>query len=171
MGVVPDLITLGKGLTSSVPVSVVLGRKHILDEPTPGEMSSTHGGNPLGAQVALASLKVLEEEELVLASARTGELLLAELQKLAVHFPEQILSVHGRGLLISVHLRKPGGCEPDIKLANLIVAESVRRGVLMFGTGRGFLKIAPPLCIDPDAALEAAQVILDCFHHCVKKGS
>jgi len=171
VGVVPDLITLGKGLTSSVPVSAVIGRKQILDEPTPGEMSSTHGGNPVGAQVALASLKVLEEEELVLASAQTGELLLAELQKLAVHFPERILSVHGRGLFISVHLRKPGGCEPDIDLANLIVAESVRRGVLMFGTGRGFLKIAPPLCIDLAAALEAAQVINDCFHHCVEEGS
>jgi 4-aminobutyrate aminotransferase-like enzyme len=52
---------------------------------------------------------------------------------------------------------------PDTALGDAIVHEAVRRGVLMFVTGRGFLKISPPLNIEPEAVLEAIGVIRDCF--------
>jgi 4-aminobutyrate aminotransferase/diaminobutyrate-pyruvate transaminase/4-aminobutyrate aminotransferase/(S)-3-amino-2-methylpropionate transaminase len=163
LGVFPDLITLGKGLSSSLPVSAVVGRSDLLDQPGPGDMSSTHGGNPVCAAAALANLEVLEEEELVSQSAATGSLLLSRLRSLAADLPDQVRSVQGVGLFISVHLWRRDSDEPDIELADQVALESVRRGVMMFTTGRGYLKITPPLCIDLEAAFEAADVVRDCL--------
>ena len=163
VGTVPDLITLGKGLSSSLPASVVIGPRWLMDQPAPGDMSSTHGGNPVCAAAALANLEVIEDEKLVEASARTGQLVLEELQQLQNENPQHLLSIHGLGLYISAHFIRPDGGGPDIVLADAIVHEAVRRGVMMFVTGRGFLKVAPPLCIEPEAAIEAVQVIGDCF--------
>ena len=163
VGVTPDLIALGKGLTSSLPASAVIGPRWLMDEPEPGEMSSTHGGNPVCAAAALASLQVLEDEKLVDASARIGARVLTKLQILHDTLPGRVRSVHGKGLFISIHLQRPDTGEPDTALADAVAHEAVRRGVMMFPTGRGFLKFTPPLCIEPEAALEAAVVIRDCL--------
>lgn len=162
LGVVPDLILLGKGLSSSLPVSAVLGPRWLMDRPAPGEMSTTHGGNPLCARASLANLEVIEEEGLVEAAARTGARVLEELAKLKDELPAHVHSVHGRGLFLTVHLRQPGTGEPDIALADAVAEEAVRRGVMLFTTGRGCLKIAPPLSIELPAALEAVGVLREC---------
>ena len=169
VGVLPDLFTLGKGLSSSLPVSAVVGRAAILDDPEAGDMSSTHGGNPVCASAALACLQVMEEEKLIEAAATTGKLVLESLSELIEQFPDRILSIHGPGLFIGVHIRQPDTGEPDTYLADTIVLEAVRRGVLMFVTGRGFLKFTPPLGIDPEAALEAAEVIKTTFRDSVQR--
>jgi len=70
---------------------------------------------------------------------------------------------YGRRLFLSAHLQRPDNGEPDIAFADAIVAKSIRRGMLFFVTGRGFIKFSPPLCIEPDTAIEAAEVIRDCF--------
>ncbi len=163
LSVVPDLIVLGKGLSSSLPVSAVIGRGEILDRPEPGEMSSTHGGNPVCAAAALENLQVIQDEQLVEAAARTGAVVLERLQSLRREFPERVFCVGGVGLFLSVHLGCPGKENPDVALADAVAEEAVRRGVLMFPTGRGYLKLTPPLCIDPEAALEAVDVICQCL--------
>lgn len=163
LGVTPDLVVLGKGLSSSLPVSAVIGRREILDQPQPGDMSSTHGGNPVCAAAALANLEVLEDERLIEQSARTGAIVLNRLQALQREYPDRVRAVQGVGLFLSIHLRQSGCNEPDIELADAIAQEAVRRGVLMFTTGRGYLKFTPPLCIDVEAALEAADVIHTCL--------
>ncbi len=168
-GVVPDLFTLGKGLSSSVPVSAVVGRQAVLDDPQAGDMSSTHGGNPVCAAAALACLEVLEEENLFEAARTAGRLALDALSALKRDFPEHVRSAHGPGLFISVHVQQPQTGEPDAELADAIALAAVRRGVMMFVTGRGMLKFAPPLGIDPEAALEAVGVIRECFGECVQQ--
>lgn len=163
LGITPDLITLGKGLSSSMPVSAVLGRRDLLDEPAPGEMSSTHGGNPICAAAALANLAVMRDEDLPGAAERTGALVRRALEAIRNDHPAHVRSIHGPGLFISIHVQDPHSGEPDIAGADAIAREAVRRGVLMFLTRRGFLKFTPPLCIDPEAALEAAEVLRACF--------
>lgn len=159
---VPDLIAMGKGLSSSLPVSAVLGRRELLDQTAPGNMSSTHGGNPICAAAALANLQVIEDERLVEASARTGEQVLERLRSLQRDFPRRIRSVQGLGLFISIHFKRPDNEQPDIAFADAIAMEAVRSGVLMFTTGRGYLKFTPPLSIDPEAAFEAVDVLREC---------
>ena len=163
LGVTPDLIVLGKGLSSSLPVSAVIGHSTLLDLPLPGEMSSTHGGNPVCAAAALANLQVLEDECLIEAGTRTGAAVLNRLHALEREFPERVRAVQGVGMFISVQLRRPGTDEPDVELADAVAQAAVRRGVLMFTTGRGYLKFTPPLSIDLEAALEAADVIRECL--------
>ena len=163
LGVTPDLIVLGKGLSSSLPVSAVIGRSALLDLPLPGEMSSTHGGNPVCAAAALANLQVLEDERLIEAAVRTGAAVLERLRSLQRDYSQSIRAVQGVGLFISVHLRKPSTDEPDVELADAVAQAAVRRGVLMFTTGRGYLKFTPPLSIDLEAALEAVDVIRECL--------
>lgn len=164
LGVTPDLIVLGKGLSSSLPVSAVIGRGTLLDLPLPGEMSSTHGGNPVCAAAALANLQVLEDERLMEAAARTGSAVLDRLGGLQRELPQRIRATQGIGLFISMHICKPGTGEPDVELADAVAQAAVRRGVLMFTTGRGYLKFTPPLSIDLEAALEAVDVIRECLH-------
>ena len=166
-GVVPDLIVLGKGLTSSLPVSAVIGPAWLMDLPSPGEMSSTHGGSPVCAAAALANLEVIEDERLVDRAAETGAAVLERLRRLQSDWPEYVRSIHGPGLFISIHLQVPATGESHVELADAVAAEAVRRGVLMFPTGRGYLKFVPPLCIELEAALEAADVICECFQSCV----
>ncbi len=161
-GITPDLITLGKGLSSSLPVSAVLGRRDLLDEPAAGEMSSTHGGNPVCAAAALANLQVLEDEQLIAAADTTGRLVSARLRTLLQPFADHVLSVHGPGLFISIHFRNPVTGEPDDVLGDAVVDEALRRGLLMFYTHRGFIKFTPPLSMDLAAAMEAADVLSHC---------
>ena len=161
-GLTPDLIALGKGLSSSLPVSAVIGRRELLDDPVAGEMSSTHGGNPVCAAAALANLNVIADEHLIAAAARTGGLALAALRTALAPFSERVLSVHGPGLFISIHFRQPETGEPDTTLADAVVHEAVTRGLMMFFTHRGFVKFTPPLCIEVEAALEAAKVLGEC---------
>ena len=158
----PDLIALGKGLTSSLPVSAVLGPADIMDLAPPGEMSSTHSGNPVCAAAALANLQVIEDEQLVTASARTGEYVLERLRTLQKEFPHRIRAVQGRGLFISIHFRNRDGA-PAIDIADDVALRAVRSGVLVFTTGRGYLKFTPPLLIDPAAAGEAVDVLRACL--------
>lgn len=166
-GIRPDLITLGKGLTSSVPVSALIGPAWLMDLPSPGEMSSTHGGNPVCAAAAVANLEVIEDDQLLARSAATGAAVLERLRLLQDDWPDYVRSIHGPGLFISIHLKIPSSDEPHVELADAMVAEVVRRGVLMFPTNRGFMKFVPPLCIELEAALEAVDVIRETFDACV----
>ena len=168
-GVVPDLIMLGKGLTSSLPLSALIGPAWLMDQPAPGEMSSTHGGNPVCCAAALANLEVIEEEKLVDRAAKTGEAVLERLRQLERDWPQYIRSFHGPGLFISIHLQVPGTSEPHLELVEAVVDELIRRGVLMFPTGRGYLKFVPPLCIELEAALEAVDVIRESFEAGIRR--
>lgn len=171
LGVTPDLIVLGKGLASSLPVSAVLGRREILDQPQPGDMSSTHGGNPVCAAAALANLHALEDERWIEKAARTGAIVLDRLRMMQDEFPDRVRAVQGVGLFLSVHLGQRGKNAPDIELADAVAEEAVRCGVLMFTTGRGYLKFTPPLCIDLEPALEAADVIRHCLAEIIQRSS
>jgi 4-aminobutyrate aminotransferase / (S)-3-amino-2-methylpropionate transaminase / 5-aminovalerate transaminase len=158
-GITPDLIACGKGLSSSLPVSAVIGRQSILDLASPGEMSSTFGGNPVCAAAALACLEIIEQERLVDRSASLGAKLNEALGAIAGRHRAYVRSQNGRGLFYSLHFRSPKTGEALSELTDEIVMRCLRRGVLMFLTGRGFLKIVPPLTIDPDALFEAVNVI------------
>ncbi|MBK7930537.1 MAG: aminotransferase class III-fold pyridoxal phosphate-dependent enzyme [Bryobacterales bacterium] len=72
-GIVPDLSTWGKGISSSLPISCVIGRADVMDLHPAGSMTSTHTGNPLCAAAALANIELIEREGLRRTAARLGE--------------------------------------------------------------------------------------------------
>ena len=94
-GVRPDLIACGKGISSSLPISAVIGREDIMDLYPPGSMTSTHSGSPLPVAAAIASLEIIQKEHLAERAARLGEILILELRRLQHRYPK-VLEIHPR---------------------------------------------------------------------------
>ena len=165
-GIDADLICCGKGITGSLPLSAVLGRARIMDIPDHGEMSSTHTGNPLCCAAALANLDVIEGEKLVERAAVLGRKLDARLNALRRKYPEPVGGIGGKGLAYAVYLVKPGTRELDVDMGDRVTELALQRGLFMLQTGRGTLKIAPPLSIPEDALLEGVDVIDEAIGAC-----
>ena len=111
----PDLVCCGKGISSSLPLSAVLGKKELID--VDSSLNSTHGGNPICCAATLASLEVLESENLIEESHRKGKILENELMKLKNKHPE-LIEIHGKGLLFAIHLNDIISGERDLLFAD-----------------------------------------------------
>ncbi len=160
-GVAPDLIICGKGISSSLPISAVIGRKDILGLYGPGSMTSTHSASPLPVVAAIESLKIIQREKLVENSRNMGEVLLPELKRIQGLYPEVLGCVHGRGLVAGLQVVKAGTREPDKQTALKINEKCFQMGLLMFapvGVAGECLKIAPPLTISEEPLREAISV-------------
>jgi 4-aminobutyrate aminotransferase-like enzyme len=161
-GVRPDLIACGKGISSSLPLSAVIGREDILGLYPPGSMTSTHSGSPLPVAAAIASLEIIKKERLVENAARLGEILVPELHRIRRKHPQVLGCVQGKGLVGGIQVVKPGTKTPDPDMALKINLACLYKGVLMFapvGAGGECIKIAPPLSITEDALRESLQVL------------
>jgi len=170
--VVPDLFCIGKGFSSSLPISAVVGRQDVMDLYGPNEMTSTHSGNPICCAAALASIEVIEQEKLVENAAKVGPVLQKHVQKIKGEFPERIGFAPGAGLVAGLLIVKKGSKDPDHELAWDIVNLCFHKGLLMFapvGVGGGCVKIAPPLCISKEAVEEGCQVIREAVKEAVGK--
>jgi 4-aminobutyrate aminotransferase/diaminobutyrate-pyruvate transaminase/4-aminobutyrate aminotransferase/(S)-3-amino-2-methylpropionate transaminase len=164
-GIVPDLTTFGKGISSSLPLSAVAGRPDVMDLFPAGSMTSTHTGNPICCAAALASIDLVMKEDLAGNSRKVGALLHERLHALKSRVP-QIGCVDGKGLVAGVACIIPGSKEPDPDLAFEVVRRCVEKGVLMFspvGYGGGTVKISPPLVITEAAIEESVAVLEEAF--------
>jgi len=161
-GVVPDLVCCGKGITSGMPLSAVIGRAELMDLYPPGSMTSTHTGNPVCAAAALANLEVIGEEDLVENAREMGEILQPELRRIGAAWPRHVGAVHGKGLVAALHMVKPGGSEPNPELAGRIVLRAIEKGLLMFapvGYAGASVKISPPLTVTEEPLREGISVL------------
>ncbi len=168
-GIVPDLVTLGKGISSSLPLAAVAGPANIMDLHPPGSMTSTHTGNPVCCAAALASIDIIVKENLTENASIMGERLHQRLSGLKSHFP-QIGCVDGKGLVAGVACVKPGTKEPDGQLAADVVRTCLEKGLLMFnpvGYGGATVKISPPLTITRAAIDESCTVLEEAFAECL----
>ncbi|MFN7933716.1 MAG: aspartate aminotransferase family protein [Bryobacteraceae bacterium] len=165
-GIVPDLSTWGKGISSSLPLAAVAGRADVMDLHPPGSMSSTHSGNPVCCAAALASLEVVVKENLPAQAARKGAVLHSRLRSMMGKHPE-IGCIDGKGMVAGVACIKPGtNREPHPDLAWDIVERCWHKGLLMFmpvGFGGATVKICPPLIISDEALEESLQVFEEAF--------
>ena len=165
-GIVPDLTTWGKGISSSLPLAAVIGRRDVMDLHPAGSMTSTHTGNPVCCAAALASIDLVLKEDLAGNSKRMGDLLHSRLHKLKTITP-QFGAVEGKGLVAGVACVVPGTKEPDGDLAWNIIEKCIEKGVLLFspvGFGGGTVKISPPLVINEEALTESLDVFEEAVH-------
>lgn len=163
-GVKPDLIACGKGISSSLPISAVIGRTNILDLYAPGSMTSTHSASPLCVSAAIASLEILIGENLSENAARMGEILLPGLERICEKHPAVLATLHGKGLVAGIRVVDPDTGNPDGETAFKINTVCLRKGLLMFapvGPNGNCVKIAPPLTINEEALKEGIQVLED----------
>ncbi|MFQ5415685.1 MAG: aspartate aminotransferase family protein [Myxococcota bacterium] len=158
-GVIPDLLCVGKGLASGMPISACLGRAETMQAwpASTGEAlhTQTFLGHPPGCAAALAAMAVIEEEKLVEHAAIVGGLALSRLRERLSDRPE-IRDVRGRGLVLAVECasatRASEGC-----------ARALRSGVitLLSGDGGHVVSITPPLCIEREILELAVDVIAE----------
>ena len=161
-GVTPDLIACGKGISSSLPISAVIGRGDIMDLYAPGSMTSTHSGSPLPVAAAIASLEIIRREDLAGRAARLGEILIPELHRIQRKYPKVLGCVQGKGLVAGIQIVKSGTKIPDPDLALRINIACFQKGLLMFAPVGGAgecIKIAPPMTIPEDALRESIGVL------------
>ena len=160
-GIVPDLIACGKGISSSLPISAVIGRKDIMSLYAPGSMTSTHSGSPLPVVAAVESLKLIKKEKLVENAEKLGEILIPELTRIRNKYPDILGCIQGKGLVAGIQVVIQGTKIPDPDTALKINEKCFHKGLLMFapvGIAGECLKIAPPLVINEEALREGIKV-------------
>ncbi|MFC1660166.1 ornithine--oxo-acid transaminase [Gemmatimonadota bacterium] len=147
----PDVLIVGKALGGGVyPVSAAIADDEFMAVFRPGDHGSTFGGNPLGAAVARASLRVIVEERLSERSAELGAWFMDELR--AIESPH-VEEVRGRGLMIGVVIRESSG--PARPFCEALQA----RGILAKETHEQVIRFAPPLVIGREVLEEALDPI------------
>ena len=141
-GVVPDVMTLAKGLGGGVPIGACLAapRADVLE---PGDHGSTFGGNPLACAAALATIGTIEQEDLVQHAAEMGELLADTLRKLP-----GVKEVRGRGLMQAIVLAEPK--------AKDLQARALEEGVIVNAVDDSTVRLVPPLILG-EADVERAE--------------
>ncbi|WP_152351957.1 acetylornithine transaminase [Brachybacterium subflavum] len=155
-GVVPDVMTLAKGLGGGFPIGAVIAygpRARALLQP--GQHGTTFGGNPLGAAVALSVLGTIAEDDLLGNARRTGRHLADRIRELAATDP-RVLGIRGEGLLRGIALADP--------LAPQVVAAALEAGFIINAANPCTLRLAPPLIITSDqldAFVDALPGLLD----------
>jgi len=148
----PDMTIVGKALSGGFyPVSAVLADRSILGLFHPGDHGSTFGGNPLGAAIGRAALRVLVEEEMIERSQELGEYFKGRLERIE---SEHIKEVRGKGLFIGVELNTK---------ARRFCEALQARGILCKETHENVIRFAPPLVItkeEIDWALDQIEPVL-----------
>ena len=151
-GVEPDIMTLAKGLGGGVPIGAVLAKERA-SVFVPGDHGSTFGGNPLVCAAGLATLKFIIDNDLPSQVKRTGQYLVAGLEKLKAKF-DFIVEIRGRGLLLALKFTD--------NIAEEMVLACLKEGLLVNPVKPDALRFMPPLIItekDVDEALGILEIV------------
>ena len=154
-GVVPDILCIGKGIASGLPLSAIVSRSEVMSW-SPGSHASTFGGNPVAIAAALATIELLEEKYIAQASAM-GDYLLKCLED----WPRRhvlVGDIRGKGLMVGIELVKDRQSkQPATDERNQLLRRCFEKGLLVLGCGASTLRLMPPLSIERkqiDIALE-----------------
>ncbi|MBZ5606064.1 MAG: acetyl ornithine aminotransferase family protein [Acidobacteriia bacterium] len=159
---VPDIMTLAKGIASGMPLGAMVARADVMDW-RPGAHASTFGGNPVCVSAALATIELLEQE-LVDNAARVGAHMKARLAEFPRKFPI-VGDVRGLGLMIGIEIVRDQATKeraPDLR--DKIERMCFERGLLVLGAGPNSIRLSPPLVITKDQADHAVDTIEECLN-------
>lgn len=147
--IVPDVMTLAKGLGSGFPIGACLAGNMAGEIFKPGSHASTFGGNPLACAAAIATLDVIEEDNLMKNALEQGEFILQAFQA-QLDSVEYITQIRGQGLMIGIELSKP--CED-------LVSYALKQGILINVTSNNVIRLLPPLIIKHSEAEKIVNII------------
>ena len=148
-GIVPDVMTLAKGLGSGVPIGACLAGNMAEEVLKPGNHASTFGGNPLACTAAITTLDVIEEENLMSNAMEQGDFIRKTFQTQLGNV-EGVMQIRGQGLMIGIELSKPCG--------NL-VKDALKQGLLINVTLDKVVRLLPPLVIKRSEAEQIVNIV------------
>jgi len=140
--IVPDVMTLAKGLGNGVPIGACLARGDAAEVFQPGKHGSTFGGNPLACSAALAVLDTLEQDKLVARAATLGERLLKGFES-ELGGLKAVEEIRGRGLMLGIELDRP---------CTELVKQALEQGLLINVTADKVVRLLPPLILSDEQA-------------------
>ena len=144
----PDILLAGKGIASGMPLGAMIARDDRMTW-TVGTHGSTYGGNAVSCAAALATIDVIQEEQLLENAAKVGDQLLHGLRDIQSRH-DAIREVRGLGLMIGVEF-------PDHATAAAVERAAFERGLLMLGCGESAIRLSPPLVFREDQARVALE--------------
>lgn len=152
----PDIMTLAKGLGGGVPIGAILATDKVASAFKPGNHASTFGGNPLVCAAAIATLETILEDGFILDHCeRMGEYFLHRLKELKSIYPDLIVDVRGKGLLVGMEINGDG---------TSIVNACMERGILINCTAGNVLRFTPPLIVekkDIDRLIDVLEEVIE----------
>ena len=157
-GITPDVVTLAKALGGGLPMGAILVSGDAKELFEPGQHGSTFGGNPVVASAALATIDVIEKENLLENSLNMGELLIKLINQI-----EGVTEVRGRGLLLGVELTELAA--KDVEL------ECRKMGLLLNAVNEKTLRLAPALIVNIEQVKRCSEIIDDAIKNVKKSGS
>jgi 4-aminobutyrate aminotransferase len=156
-GVVPDVLTVAKGIASGVPLSGVVTRRELAEKWRVGTHGGTYGGSPLACAAAAATVRVIKEEALAENAAARGAQLLQGLRRLQADFGF-IGDVRGLGLMVATEFTQDG--QPATDVAQAVAKAAARDGLLLLtcGTYDNVIRWIPPLIVSEAQIEEALEI-------------
>jgi acetylornithine aminotransferase len=142
--VLPDVMTLAKGMGSGVPVGACLAAGKVTGTFKPGNHGSTFGGNPLACVAVLTTLDVIQQDRLVANAATVGSLIQQELRT-RLTTVAGVVDIRGQGLIIGIELDRPCGD---------LVNQALTQGLLINVTAENVIRLLPPLVLTSSEALQ-----------------
>ncbi|MDJ0355042.1 4-aminobutyrate--2-oxoglutarate transaminase [Paenarthrobacter sp. PH39-S1] len=168
-GVVPDIITMAKGIAGGLPLSAITGRAALLDAVHPGGLGGTYGGNPVACAAALAAIGTMRELDLNARAQRIEKIVMDRLGALAADMGDGgiIGDLRGRGAMLAVELVRPGTAqttkEPNPEATKAVAAACVQAGVVILtcGTYGNVVRLLPPLVISDELLKDGLDVLVE----------
>jgi 4-aminobutyrate aminotransferase-like enzyme len=155
---VPDVVTLGKGFGNGFPVTCVAVREPYKECFESISASSSYGGNPMACAAALASIEVIEEENLLERSAHLGELAMKRMRKMKEAHPI-IGDVRAKGCLMGIELVKDKGTrEPFDRAGTLVYQKAFAKGLAWIPAGH-ILRMSPPVVMEDEVLIKGLDLI------------
>ena len=147
--IVPDVMTLAKGLGNGVPIGACLARGAAADVLQPGTHGSTFGGNPLATRAALAVVETMEREEIAPRAVAMGQYCVTQFRERLADVP-WVADIRGRGMMMAIELAKP--CAE-------LVAKALDAGLLINVTADKVIRLLPPMVMSDDELGEMIELI------------
>jgi 4-aminobutyrate aminotransferase-like enzyme len=160
-GVHPQMLCLGKGLGSGVACSALAAEGHLFECMSPGELSSTWGGNPLSSAAALAVLEAMEKEKLPQNALMMGDVIKLRFLEMKKRY-RCLGDVRGKGLVMGLEFVDPGdGWTPSPEITRRFILACAEHGLLLGKVGiyGNVVRIAPPLVITREEVDMALDII------------
>ncbi len=157
-GVVPDVVSLGKGFGNGFPVTGVAVRKPYCESFEKISASSSYGGNPMACAAALASTEVIEEDHLLEHAQHLGELAQKRMDRMKAEH-SIVGDVRVKGCLMGIELVKDKASKtPFDKAGELVYQKAFRKGLAWIPAGH-ILRMSPPIVMDDDTLLKGLDMI------------
>lgn len=165
-GVVPDILTIAKGIASGLPLAAMVSRPELLDQWPSGAHGTTFGGNPVSCAACLATVAVIEEEGLLHTATQNGAVILSRMNELAQQF-HLLGNVRGYGHMIGVELVTEGG-EPNGAACERLLAWCLQHGLILIGCGpeRHVVRFIPPLNAHSAQIATALEIFAEGVRFC-----